>query len=629
MSSCPAAPCASLSDNPFTVLHDRLFDSLRGELETQHAILIATLTSIVCEAIRHCERLEEDSTEEAFVAGVGLPSRNSQAAMLARVVASTSSPRLPKFSPCIPRPVAGGSPSPPDSSGHPTATPAYRIDQHVKLDDSGEGADTVNAMSRLPSRQISPFVGPRPPLQRKRSAISPQKSGFSVADLSMSEVIGAKSAWHAFQKYKDADGVLIRFVATHGFENWISFAIVLNCIFLGFTTSYAAAHAQEPTTWTISVIELIFHSVFCMELVLRLYAYRIRFFTGEDWKWNLFDMVLVLTAIADVLAFVSERYDTYNLTFIRLLRLLKSVKVLRMVRAFRFFHELRLMLQSIVGSFASLFWALVMLLAFMYLGALIFVQAATQVFAEPEGVDPAIVDKAERYWGNIYRGVTTIWMAISGGNDWAELAEPVREAGEHYFVIFELFMAFLTLAVLNILTGIFVEHAVEAAENDRDNIVFQHTKQYDSFARDVQEIFDEIDTEGTGTISWSQFRQCMDDTAMRAYFSNVGIDTSDAAFFFKLLSQGTLDGQVDQDSFLKGCQRLKGSARMMDTQAICCQVQSVFKALESLAIYCECQFESLQPLVADDRGKSITDTLSDIRLSQIAPTDASVTDASV
>ena len=80
------------------------------------------------------------------------------------------------------------------------------------------------------------------------------------------------------------------------------------------------------------------------------------------------------------------------------------------------------------------------------------------------------------------------------------------------------------------MTGVFVEKAIEVAENDRENIVFQHTKQYDSFMRDVQEIFDEIDTEGKDTISWSQLCECLSSPSTRAYFSNVGIDTSEAAF---------------------------------------------------------------------------------------------------
>jgi len=638
--------------------HDCLWNQLRGELEMQHAALLASLRddaskhqaclmAVVRQAIGHRDRPEPDSREEV-AARVEIGPKLSLA--IGSAASKCSAPALPKSSPRTPRTVSGlilsGMAAIPAFSPRAPALPEAHISD-IALIPPSSMVDNTTVAYGMPQRERAMSDGsgmsvPSPQMPEKISRqVTPLAPSYVFQDQktksmdteAMTEFIGTELVLKKHHQPKSvSEGFASRLVGTQRFETIISLVILMNSMFLGYTTTYAATHLQKQTTWNISIVEMIFHSIFVSELTLRLYAYRIRFFTNEDWKWNIFDLCLMSTVLIDILTLTASQTGEgddgfFNLTFVRLLRLLKTLKVLRMVRAIRFFHELRLMLQSIMGSMVPLIWALVMLIALMYLGCLVFVQAATQLLAHPEGTDPAIIEKAEKYWGSIYKGISTLWMAISGGYDWFEFAQPLREAGEHYFVMFELFIAFLTLAVLNILTGIFVEKAVEAAENDRDNIVFQHAKHYNSFASDVQDIFSEVDTDDTGTISWAEFRKCMDDTAMQAYFHNVGIDQSDAAFFFRLLSQGSLDGEVDQEAFLKGCQRLKGGARMMDTQAICCQVQTLFKGLETLAFFCEAQFERLLPPESAGEPRSTSSVrkdLKDLRLSQIAPGEISM-----
>jgi len=394
---------------------------------------------------------------------------------------------------------------------------------------------------------------------------------------------------------EESDSCLAGFVAHPAVENTVMAVIMANSVFIGFCTQYAVENLQNQTTLQIQVAEFSFHGFYILELLLRLWVWKCRFFIGKEWRWNIFDFFMAMSAVLDIYVFVLTDDEAVNITFIRTFRLLKAVKVLRMVRVLRFFRELRLMMCSIVGSLASLAWSLVMLIAVMYLGALVFVQAATPVLAEPGDVDPDTIKRMLKYWGGIYTGISTIWMAISGGNDWFELAEPLKSISELYFLIFELFIAFMVLAVLNILTGIFVEHAMQASSGDRDNIVWQHQQEHESFFQDVRQIFLEIDTEDLGVIRWEQFKEHMADPKLEAYFLALDIDAKDAAFFFKLLSGNHLDAGVNFDMFFNGCQRLKGSARMMDVQALACQIKVLFAQVETLGEYMEEMFHTLAP----------------------------------
>lgn len=187
-------------------------------------------------------------------------------------------------------------------------------------------------------------------------------------------------------------------------------------------------------------------------------------------------------------------------------------------------------------------------------------------------------------------------MAISGGNDWMALAEPVKAAGEYYFVLFMFFIAFIIVALLNILTGIFVEQCVEAAMGDRDNVVIESAKKNDAFAASVMSIFEDIDDDGSGMISWPEFKSGMENPRMQAYLEAIQIDAKDAAMFFNLVCGKSLNGSVDAHKFLSACQRLKGPATMMDMQSLAYQVQEVLQANQHLVEFCEKQFRHLARL---------------------------------
>jgi len=442
-----------------------------------------------------------------------------------------------------------------------------------------------------PDKQVSDAEESPPEPELSSPSRGDSDRSYDCDDAELNEVTQTKTM---IQRENLVNNTLSRFVTGKVFESTASAVILLNSMFIGFTTNWAVQHLEEQTNHFLVAIEISFQVFYVVELALRMGVWRYAFFSGKEFAWNIFDLVLVLSGAFDIFALFLQ-VDSWNVTWLRALKLLKAAKVLRIVRAFRFFHELRLILFAIQGSCTALLWAMVLLLAFMYLGCLIFVQAAIEVLEKPAGHDPILILDAEKYWGSIYKGVCSVWMGISGGNDWIALAEPLQAAGEHYFIFFMFFIAFMNIAVLNILTGIFVEQCVEAAQGDRDNIVFESSRKNDNFSANVLDIFKEMDEDGSGNMSFAEFKRGMENPEMPAYLEAIDIDAKDAAFFFKLLSGSSLHGLVDAQSFLAGCQRLKGSARMMDIQSITCQIQVVLKATEHLAAFCESQFQKLSP----------------------------------
>ena len=72
----------------------------------------------------------------------------------------------------------------------------------------------------------------------------------------------------------------------------------------------------------------IFPRWFTLELLTRFFGGPVSFVTGPDWNWNLFDFVLVLNCVTELLLNELQM----NFTFVRILRIVRMVRILRIIR---------------------------------------------------------------------------------------------------------------------------------------------------------------------------------------------------------------------------------------------------------------------------------------------------------
>lgn len=134
-------------------------------------------------------------------------------------------------------------------------------------------------------------------------------------------------------------------------------------------------------------------------------------------------------------------------------------------------------------------------------------------------------------------------------------------------ILFVCYIIFVTLIVMNVMTGIFCESAIEAAQGDREQLVSNQLKEREKYVAELTAIFNQWDTSGDGDISLREFEDHLSDRNIQAMFETLGIGTEDAWDFFKLLDK---DGQglVDLDNFVEGCIRLRGAAKAFHIRAM-------------------------------------------------------------
>ena len=192
-----------------------------------------------------------------------------------------------------------------------------------------------------------------------------------------------------------------------------------------FRQQRAGSDAEFPDddAWLWSV-DVFFGTAFAVEIVLRLLALESRFFFGPESGWNVFDFLLVFFSVTE-LALSSVSAASFDFSLIRLLRVLRMLRTFRMIRIMRFagfFRDLRLMLLAIMSSAVPLFWALIFLMCFVFMFAVVFLEAVA-LHLESASADDPNYEGMSTYFSSLPMAVLTLFMTITGGVSWWDIVQ--------------------------------------------------------------------------------------------------------------------------------------------------------------------------------------------------------------
>jgi len=372
-----------------------------------------------------------------------------------------------------------------------------------------------------------------------------------------------------------ARSLLEQLVDSHRFDLLCGLIIAANAIFIGFETDIGIHNALarppiETPRW-IRIVNQSFIAVFVVEVMMRLVAKRCRFFFADDgWRWNIFDLLLTVYAVTEEWCTHLEEQGGFSLTYTRLVRGFRMVRILRIIRVMRCFRELRLMVCSTMRSMGSLGWALVLMCVIIYLFTVCFMHGAT-VYLQ-EGNDGIIDGKQvrellETFYGSLPCAMLTLLMAVSGGDDWINFIQPLGVIHPLYQALFAFYVFFVVIGVVNVVTSAFVQRSVELSRLDRDLLIQGEMVSQEAWAEEMRGIFEEVDADNSGQITWEEFRQFMENPQVQAYFATQQLDTSDAPQLFALLDTDG-KGSIGMEEFIMGCQKLRGQARSSDVAAL-------------------------------------------------------------
>lgn len=343
----------------------------------------------------------------------------------------------------------------------------------------------------------------------------------------------------------------------------IGTAILANSIVIGIQTDYMATHSTTDVPMFFYYAEAVFCVVFLFDISIRLSAYGCQFFTGPDWKWNLFDGAIVLLQLVEDATLVSAMFtsgkqsiqiseETDGTRVLRVLRIFRLLRVLRLGRIVHVISEFQAICVAIASSMRSLCWTIVLLLLLIYM----FSVCLTQVVTDHLNTNKVVPHEEELrfYYGSLVASMLSCFKSVSEGIHWGELTTPLSPAMQ---ILFILYIAFVSFALMNMLTGIFVDKALQSGQSERRRFLLSEIRAIFTSGDNVQK---------SGKVTWADFQAHLEDPHLQSYLHAIDVDKADAHELFYLLDAHQ-DGSVEVEEFVNGCLSLDGPAKAIDLAA--------------------------------------------------------------
>lgn len=328
--------------------------------------------------------------------------------------------------------------------------------------------------------------------------------------------------------------------------------------------------------------------------------------------WNSVDAVIVPAGFAILIGRACDEPSFHampNVTFARVFRLASTLRETEIDFVVRRVHHLRMIFVVIRGSFTQLLWVLLLLSLIMGCFGIVFVHGVVGHLHGASPADASAVAMAE-YFGSVPATFFTLFSAVSGGVDWDAVARPLGRISSAYVVLFLAYIAFIVVCVLNVVTGVFVDQALQMAQADRDLKVQSEVCQKEQHTHGLRVLFHDFDDRKSGALSWSQFRRHMENERVKAYLATLELDVAQASGLFRLLDVNSSDA-VSIDDFVAGCMRLKGTAKSIDVCTLLYETRNIQRDWSSFSRLMQCQLQriegvlNLAPLELSGNGQII------------------------
>lgn len=359
-----------------------------------------------------------------------------------------------------------------------------------------------------------------------------------------------------------------RIVQSSWFRASVPVVILTNLILLGVEVDASADLPPNEHLEGFYTANLIIVSVFFVEILLKLKAYGCHeMFCGPDKWWNWSDLLIFCLSIFEIVAeavasvmFASEM-DPSQLRMMRFLRFVRALRGIRVVRLLQYLSALRTIVFSIVSTMSSVGWTSLLLVVLFYLFGVLLTQISTDhcrdlKYTSGDSCD----DQLNRFWSSVPQSMLTLFLSITNGISWDEALQPLRQISDIAVVGLLIYIVITVLAVLNVVTGVFCNMAIESARADKDIATMQQMQKHEAQVEALREVFREINTEGQEVIGLDDLKEAMQRQKLRSFMHAMEIATDDIVTLFMCIDADG-SGDITLDEFVYGCMNLAGPAK--------------------------------------------------------------------
>ncbi|WP_395373246.1 ion transporter [Marinicella sp. W31] len=241
-----------------------------------------------------------------------------------------------------------------------------------------------------------------------------------------------------------ASGSLAQWIESQGFQYFITALIVINAVILGLQTS---PDIMQSYGTLLTAIDMAILSVFVIELLLRLFVYRINFFKDP---WSIFDFIVVTIALIPASGPFS---------------VLRAFRVLRVLRLISVSKSMRTVISALLQSLPGLASIVMLLLLIFYVAAVM----ATTLFSAT----------FPQWFGSIGDSLYSLFQIMTLESWSMGIVRPVMEQHPAAWAFFVPFILLATFTMLNLFIAVVVnamqtKHEMEQGVSDREALAEAH-----------------------------------------------------------------------------------------------------------------------------------------------------------
>ena len=216
-------------------------------------------------------------------------------------------------------------------------------------------------------------------------------------------------------------------------QRFIIVLIVINAIILGMETSKSLM--QACGYWLTLANQIILYT-FVVELLLRFFVYRLRFFTQP---WSLFDAAVVLIALIPA----SQAFSA-----------LRALRVLRVLRLLSTVPTMRKVIEGLLSAIPGIASVASIMLLFFYVFAVVGTHLYGATFPQ--------------WFGTLGNTMYTLFQIMTLESWSMGIVRPVMESYPFAWVFFVPFILVTTFVVVNLVVGLVVNSMQDAHHAEAD-----------------------------------------------------------------------------------------------------------------------------------------------------------------
>ncbi|GAB5377708.1 MAG: hypothetical protein AcusKO_41700 [Acuticoccus sp.] len=246
-------------------------------------------------------------------------------------------------------------------------------------------------------------------------------------------------------------------IASRQWEAAITTVILLNAVTLGLETSEQVMAAVGPLLLALDRIVL---AIFVVEIVLRIYVHRLRFFTDP---WGLFDFTIVAIALVPA---------SGPFTVLRALRILRVMRLVSTV------PSLRRVVAGLVAALPGMASVTGLLALVFYVASVM----STELFG----------DRFPEWFGTVGASAFTLFQIMTLESWSMGIARPVMETFPYAWAFFVPFVLMTAFVVLNLFIGVVVSAMQDTVEEEAAEGRRLVVSEGEAIARDVRALRKEV-----------------------------------------------------------------------------------------------------------------------------------------